>query len=39
MITENFCLGMMVTQLVLASVFVGGVLFLIGHQISEVIKK
>jgi hypothetical protein len=39
MISQSFCFGMMVTQLVLASVFVGGLLYIIGLQLMEVFKK
>lgn len=39
MINETFCYGMMVTQLVLCGLFVIGVLYVIGHELVNLIKK
>jgi L-lactate permease len=37
--SESFCFFMMVTQMVLFSVFVMGIVCIIGHQIFNLIKK
>ena len=39
MISQSFCFGMMVTQLILCGVFVSGLLFIVGHEIVRVVKR
>lgn len=37
--SQSFCFGMMVTQLVLFGFFVIGILTIVGHEVIRVVKK
>lgn len=37
--SQSFCYGMMVTQLVLFGIFMSGIVYIVGHEIFRMIKK
>jgi hypothetical protein len=37
--SQSFCYGMMVTQMVLFGIFISGIVLIIGHEIFRMVKK